>query len=213
MESTLAVPLSMAQIDAANRLHHQLRQWLTAEAALGVLRARFPEFSMEATLIKVVAINQLYGTQVWGVTRLAERITEFLDGREAQDIDDLVEQLAQITDRKLHSFASKFAHFFVDAERYPIYDEYAATMVGFHLGIRGKVTNTARRYEAFRQNLELLKWHAGISCSNAIFDHYLWLAGLYHKWRNNHDAKINLEVRAIFEHPTAEQVELLTHLG
>jgi hypothetical protein len=58
----LAVPLTMTQIEAANRLHGKLLQWQVTDRALYILQVNLPGFDIEATLLKVVTVNQLYGT-------------------------------------------------------------------------------------------------------------------------------------------------------
>src|SRR5690349_6766320 len=138
MKTELVVPLSMSQIDAANRLHRQLSQWQVTDDALRALKDRFPGFAIDATLLKVVAVNQLYGTNVYAVVRMAQHIAEVM--LEASHMDDagLVEELAALSGMKHTSFASKFAHFFIDVERFPIYDSYAVKMVAYHLGPQGQ---------------------------------------------------------------------------
>ncbi|GCE25173.1 hypothetical protein KDA_06570 [Dictyobacter alpinus] len=59
METALTVPLLKFQIDMANRLYQQLRQWKDIDQALEALHIRFPEFDVDATLFKVVAVNVL----------------------------------------------------------------------------------------------------------------------------------------------------------
>jgi hypothetical protein len=53
----LAVPLTMTQIEAANRLHGKLLQWQVTDRALYILQVNLPGFDIEATLLKVVAVN------------------------------------------------------------------------------------------------------------------------------------------------------------
>ena len=57
MVMDLEVPLSMSQIEAANRLHRQLSHWQVTDRALHSLHDRFPGFDIDATLLKVVAVN------------------------------------------------------------------------------------------------------------------------------------------------------------
>jgi hypothetical protein len=52
----------MTQIEAANRLHGKLLQWQVTDRALYILQVNLPGFDIEATLLKVVTVNQLYGT-------------------------------------------------------------------------------------------------------------------------------------------------------
>jgi hypothetical protein len=74
----LAIPLSISQVEAANRLHRQLPQWQVTDHALHALQVRFPEFDAESTLLKVVAVNQLYDTNVYAVIRMAHHIAEVM---------------------------------------------------------------------------------------------------------------------------------------
>lgn len=76
MEISLAVPLTMAQIEAANRLHGKLIQWQVTDRALHILQENLPGFDSEATLLKVVAVNQLYGTNVYAVVRMVRHVFE-----------------------------------------------------------------------------------------------------------------------------------------
>ena len=129
MEMDLAVPLSMSQIEAANRLHSKLLQWQITDRALHALHVNLPGFDIEATLLKVAAVNQLYGTNVYAVMRMAQHITKVMLTAGNMEDTDLVEKLASLPGRQHLSFASKFAHFFIDMERFPIYDSYAVKMV------------------------------------------------------------------------------------
>ena len=57
--------------------------------------------------------------------------------------------------RRYVSFASKFAHFFISQERFPIYDSYAERMLLLHLGASA-MRDPGRPYEAFTENLRVL---------------------------------------------------------
>jgi hypothetical protein len=96
MKKGLAVPLTMAQIEAANELHQGLPQWENTDDALHVLHNRFPEFDIKATPLKVAAVNQLYGTNVYAVDRMARHIVEVLSARDSLRDIDLVEELADV---------------------------------------------------------------------------------------------------------------------
>ena len=201
---SLAVPLSIAQIEAANRLHGKLLQWQVTDRALHILQENLPEFDIEATLLKVAAINQLYGTNVYAVVRMARHVTEVMRDVSGTEDADLVEQLASLAGRKHRSFASKFAHFFIDMERFPIFDSYAAKMVAYHLGSHGQVRDSTHPYKAFVENIHRLKRFAGLSYTTRELDRYLWLAGLYQGWCRNADSQINAEVAEMFKAPSSE---------
>lgn len=204
MKKDLAAPLSMEQIEVANRLHRKLHQWQVTDCALHTLQANLPEFDIEATLLKVAAINQLYGTNVYAVVRMAQHVTEVMLEASGMEDTDLVEQIASLAGRKHHSFASKFAHFFINMERFPIFASFALKMVAYHLGSQGQVRDSTHPYKAFVENIHRLKRFAGLSCTTKELDRYLWLAGLYQEWRRNPASPINAEVAKMFITPSSE---------
>ena len=202
MKKDLAIPLTILQIEAANELHLQLPQWKDTDDALRALYDRFPGFDVKATLLKVAAVNQLYGTNVYAVDRMARHIVDVLNAREGfDDIDFLVEELATLPRRKHISFASKFVHFFIDKERFPIYDSFAEDMVKFHLGRQGWIKDKEHPYRAFFQNLVKLKEQVCSQgpCTYEALDRYLWLTGLYKAHRTKANPKINREVEELFK--------------
>ncbi len=207
----LAVPLSQQQIEAAMRLQATLDQWSATDEALEALAKRFPDFDPPSTLLKTVAINALYGTNVYAHIRMARHVGDVLAKTDcAAAGPELVERLAalpkaegQKSDRRFHSFGSKFAHFFVSSDRFPIMDSYAAEMVRHHLGRNNYVVDWGRPYMAFVQNFQTLMSLASLKCGNREFDNYLWIAGQYRKWRRIPKAQINAELRALFENPLA----------
>lgn len=205
MVNKSAVPLAIPQIEAANELHLRLEQWRITDTALQELHVRFPGFDIEATLLKVVAVNQLYGTNVYAVDRMAKHIVEVMHADMPSDNVKLVEKLAALpalpakTQRNHISFASKLAHFFIDKERFPIFDSYAEDMVKFHLSGQEYVKNQKHPYPAFVQNLMLLRKHIQGSCSYEALDRYLWLSGLYRAYKTRATPKINREVEELFK--------------
>ena len=200
--SELAVPLDADRIELTGRLREHLPGWVDTDRALMDLAERFADFGRSAVLLKAVAINALYSTNVYAVARHVESTLAETDvGRAGPD---LVEQLARPTLRKprrFHAFAAKFAHFFIDAERFPILDSYAERMVELHLGRQNVHRDKAYRYVAFVRNFQALNRLAGWSGTTRTLDQFLWLAGQYREWQRNPSVEINAETKALFEHP------------
>ncbi|HUT59027.1 MAG TPA: hypothetical protein VNA25_14355 [Phycisphaerae bacterium] len=202
----MAVPLRRVHIGAANRCHKQLGQWQAIDRALDALAERFPEFDGDSVLLKATAINALYGTNVMAIWRMADHVRKVIAETDLPSAGpQLVERLAalpkaprQKKDRRHLSFASKFTHFFVDRDRFPMMDKYTAKMVRFHLGRRQIIRDPARPYSAFCENLKRLRSLAGLTCFTRELDHYLWLAGLYREWLGG-NTKVNVEVKDLFE--------------
>jgi len=197
------VPIRQEQIEAAARLAAGLTILAGAEGAFALLRRRCPDFSVEACLLKCAAIDDLYSTRVYAIARMAQHLAEVMRDP-PQEPAALVTAIASLPPSRHFSFASKIAHFFVDAERFPILDSYCEQMVKLHLG-RGGWKPESNRYEAFVVNLDRLRVLSGIRASYRELDRYLWLAGQYRAWRaKGDDARINTELRALFERPPSQ---------
>ena len=126
---------------------------------------------------------------------------------------DLPATEGQKRQRRHYSFASKFAHFFLDEERFPIMDSYALAMLKHHLGRRQYSDDATHRYGAFVHNFQQLKRLSGFTGSNRQLDRYLWLAGEYAAWKKKRKVAINVEVAALFAHPSGKIAALLDVLG
>lgn len=218
----LTVPLSNRQIEGANELQLILGEGSPTDRALYALKERFPGFGLDAVLLKVAAINQLYYTNVWAVTRMARHVVDVMNRPNASVRDHrLIEELAalpradgQRTNRNHLSFASKFAHFFIDAEKFPIYDTFAAKMLIHHLGLQAAVADPLHPYRTFLENFVNLKKSAELTCTTKELDSYLWLAGLFREWKKSGDkARINTEVFRLFNDSSKEVQMLLDDLG
>ena len=130
-----------SQIEAAGRLHHRTTQWESTDRAFELLRDRLPGFSREACILKAAAINDLYSTRVYAIWRMAEHLHQVMTDHPPEDPVELVTTIAALPSadgsgpERMHwSFASKIGHFFIDGDRYPIYDSYCRDMLALHLG-------------------------------------------------------------------------------
>jgi hypothetical protein len=207
----LRVPLYPEQVAAACRLHSNLAQWQASESALMELVRRFPEFCPEACLLKTAAVNALYATNVFAIVRMARHIERVLASTDIPSAGpELVERIAALPDkdggkpkRNHISFASKFAHFFIDPERFPLCDQYAAAMLQHHLRGMSRTTKDTGSYTRYAADFRLVRSLAGLTCTTRELDRYLWLAGLYRHWLRKPSAKINVEVASLFRNPPA----------
>jgi hypothetical protein len=205
----MPVPLSSGQIEAACRLHRELGIWRAADSALEALAQKFPGFKQEAVLLKVVTINALYYTNVYALTRMAGHVESVMAKVEpvssGPDLVDLIANLprtsSQKSPRKFLSFASKFAHFFIDSERFPILDSYSQMMIKLHLGRTANKINEDRPYAAYVANFQHLRQQAGWTGNARSLDRYLWVAGQFRSFLVNDKAQINSELRQLFEGP------------
>ncbi len=208
--SSDGVPLQPGQVEAACRLHSRLKQWQLSESALLQLHERVPGFDAEASLLKTVAVNAIYGTQVYATVRMAGWVEEVMKESPRLTGPELVEKIAALPkrddeekSRTFISFTAKFCHFFVDPERYPIYDEAARSALKLHLG-SAYDSNTKHPYIAFCDNLFKLRELSRLNLSMRELDHYLWLTGMYMRWlkqRDHSSPLVNDELLRLFIKP------------
>src|SRR5262245_6635162 len=72
------VPITNAQVEAAIHIRRQLPYWQVTDEALGILAKLLPGLTVPETLLKIAAINQLYGTNLYAVSRMAAHITAIM---------------------------------------------------------------------------------------------------------------------------------------
>jgi len=207
----LAVPLYKRQIVAAGKLRQNLQQWQKSDAALVALHKKIPGFTPEACLLKSVAVNAIYGTNVLAIVRVANHVKAVLSRHNlAQAGAELVIEIANAPSeegrppRRRTSFASKFCHFFVDAKRFPIYDDAARQVLKLHIGKRIK----AHDYKTFCSSINQLKKFVGGGCDTRMLDRYLWLTGMYMRWlrkRKKENPMVNAELLKLFKKPSKVQ--------
>ncbi len=201
----LQEPLSQAQVAAACRFHDKLPEWCRSEAAIAKLRKAIPGFSGEDCLLKVAAVNAIYGTNVLAIVRMAEHVTKMMASAIIRE-RPLVDEIAALPTKQgknpdyRTSFASKFCHFFLDAEKFPIYDEAAREAFELHLGTND-APEKAFRYQAFCERFDRLRSEAKLNCTTRELDRYLWLTGMYMKWQKEKEEdrpKVNAELLRVF---------------
>lgn len=215
----LVVTLSESQIESARCMSAFMPRWQLAEGSLVRLAEAMPGFDLHASLVKAVAVNSIFGTQVLATMRMAEWVHGLLgDGQTNEMGVGLVETMAALKPNKgdkrrvFTSFAAKFCHFFVDADRYPIYDDAARQALRLHLG-KAYCDDTQHPYGSFCRNFENLRSHAGVNANPRDLDRYLWLTGMYMRWqkerRNDSKSRVNEELRNHFNGPKPEVTALL----
>lgn len=171
-------------MDEAVRLfekHAQLNVWRQADEALNMLRDAMPGFSYEAVLIKAVTINSLYYTRVLAIQPVAGHLASVLSSDPPRPAGpELVESMAGDKPRRI-SFASKFAHFFLENDPYPIYDSYARRMIAKHTGVSEE--SLRKSYRVYVDTFKLLATRLEIYSDQRRLDRYLWIQGQYEEYK------------------------------
>lgn len=212
--------LTGSMVKAAGEIHDQLRQWMVSEVALGRLQEVLPGHSLEEALVKTATVNGLYGTNVYALVRMADHIARVMRDLQPKDrSEDLVERLSAIKalpgdrPRRHTSFASKYAHFFIDGGTFPIYDSLAIDMVRWHLPREDLHHDSGRPYIAFCENLRRLRVRYDLQQDHNSLDRYLGLAGQYRQWRKQGEGwRGNAELRLQFRTPSGATKALLKEL-
>jgi len=190
----LAMPLNQSQIKAAAEFWS--KGWETSE--FGLLKEAFPN-PQDAVSIKAIVLNALYGTNIISIGRVARCIERVLEAPHSSGpnlVEELVNEIRTVTRRNDYSFASKYAHFFVDSN-IPILDSYAEWMLGQHLG--KMQSKNPHRWGKFIEDIEMLKQAAHLICTSAELDSYLWVAGEYWWWIKHHHKEVNGDLVPYFE--------------
>ncbi|MCB9845139.1 MAG: hypothetical protein H6811_04020 [Phycisphaeraceae bacterium] len=210
--SAAPIQLRVDQIEAANRIHDRLVMWRAGRKAAATLATRVPGFAGEAVLLKVITTRSLFGGSVFSLAPMVRHVERVMGSTDVGQVGpELVERLAAVGQptarsrgRREYGFASKFAHAFVDPDRFPVMDPNAIRMLGMHLGARNRSVEEDNRYVEFVMNFRRLRALAGFSGPRRHLDRYLWVAGQVHEWRNRPKARINPELAALLSDPTPD---------
>lgn len=200
------VPLLPEQVEAVQVIYHSyVPLWRRTDDALTALRESMPGFDSSAILIKAAAVDNLYGTSVYHLGSVALRVEEALQGVAKDSVGpELVEEMAAVRLPggkiiRYRSFASKFAHFFIDHDRFPIHDSFAAKMLRAHLGNDAPAVDSGATYMRIEEAFRRLAGQVGLGSDTRQLDRYLWMIGQYRDWANHPRASINAELRSVFE--------------
>ena len=142
-------------------------------------------------MLKAVTINALFGTNVHEIWSVAKYLHEVLSNPSGLDGARLVDKLARFENKNFKSFASKYAHFFI--EPYgdcPILDKYVLKAMAVHLGDR-----PIRDYVEFFEWFKQLEYDA-LYCPDEV-DQYLWMAGMAQVWNGPDGKYLSKEVKAL----------------
>jgi hypothetical protein len=197
------IPVTPKRLAAAHRLFQAGPEWQAVEDCLDELRLGYPSNTdLRSVLLKASAVNGLYATNVYGIRAMANHVCAvFSSESDASDLE-LVSRIAELEvggrPRQFVSFASKYAHYFVDPERFCMLDYYAGQALVVHLGRRRlDQADWTADYPAFVLGVEDLRERDGISASNRELDRYLWLYGC---WREHLQGRLTgQELEATFQ--------------
>lgn len=200
-----SIRITRAKLKAADYLYRRMKGWVLIDSTLDHMRERDPSnLEIEVVDAKVLTINTLYRTRLLATRQMARHIVKQMQKTEHTDAG-LVEAISKIRFKekayRLISFASKYCHFFVDPERYSVFDSYNVRALKLHLGDRGyTIRALSTDYGVFLKSLERLVKRDSLEVSWRELDHYLYLWGL---WRDYVDPQKRRQIaegiRELFE--------------
>jgi len=164
--------------------HPILDEWKTASDILDEHKEKLDEskakkgkLDKDDLLPVCLILDGLYGTNIppGHIPVWVEQLVDFLGEKRNERPDpawikELIDE-KQAGLREERSFLFKFFHFFVDKEKFPIYDRYARKAAGVIL--RGK------RFPTYAARIEELAEHIEGDDKLRRLDRFLWVAGHY----------------------------------
>lgn len=206
-----------AQIDAAQRLYEKTEYWRLEDTILTELREKDPGLTdQQLTLIKATLVNSFYNA---GCSQGIENLTSWIVAQKPE-LPEQCRNIGSNDDKRIKLvqdiafygrpvdntdgcivFASKFAHFFLDANIFPIYDQYARMLVHFHIDTLKEGEQPGSKYGIFYKKFFQLKQQLEQRYSVKKLDCYLWLAGQYVAWKKGIRKPFYIASRVPFDDP------------
>lgn len=191
------------------------------DAILGKAKSAFAASDFADTLARVTLLDALYATKLMARSRMAEHIASLGDLNRWASDNCLVETIARLPpkhrwshegvvvesdvagerekQRCFKSFASKYAHIFVDDARFHILDDAAVRMIATHTSS----TLTAARawsYAEFNRRAEAVRIGSNLAADRSL-DRYLWVTGM--RYRHRAGGTANNELVSAFLDPSS----------
>jgi len=166
--------------------YRQKSEDVTTDEAISKLFQTFPRNSqLEEVLLKVVALNDLYNTNILATTLMAKHICGLnIDSQLEQKSPELVNAIALLKvgskTRRNYSFASKYCSWHM-LDAYPIYDSFVERLIWayqkFYPFTRFK-RGELQDYPRYKEIIEAFRNHYGLTqFSFKELDKFLWLYG------------------------------------
>jgi hypothetical protein len=158
---------------------------ITDKAITRLIRAFPHNHDLEDVLLKVVAINSLYATNIYAVIDVAKHICELqIDSALAQGSLELVDEIATVKVhgkiRRNYSFASKYCSWHAP-HIYPIYDSFVDRLLWAYQKQENFATfkrEELLRYVRYREILDKFREHYALKqFGYKDLDKFLWLYG------------------------------------
>ncbi len=212
-------PITQAQIETAGVLFGRLVIWGATNEVLAGLAKKHPTSSVADVSIKAKAVNNFYGTRVTAhkMERLVEQISAGLESPGGVADEEDVEWMGTYRDpasgdvvSRHFSFASKYAHFFIDRKRFFILDSLGQEVVKRHGA--GRIRGHEGRYVDFVKWLRvLIEDLPEEDQTPERVDYFYWLRGMF-DGEGELKREISLEAWLVLNRGDAETVGLVEQL-
>lgn len=204
------------QIAAGVALWDSIEGCISSEAALAGLCVDLPGSEFSVVLGKACALNVLYhaGVQPANMAALVNHMVGNVLSASPPATRETVVQIASAPLLPYHKvFASKFVYFFLDPQyNVPVIDRWAQRRLRWHKGLNPETPYDT--YEEFFDDAEdLYDALPPEARSWQKLDHYLWLAGMYAKWKTTPSGTgIASELLSLFKDSDPSTQNLLADL-
>ncbi len=218
MKQTAMVPVtktrSAAPVAAAARLWNRSDELVRCERTLFALQGCFPGFDPSSTLLKVAALSSIDVNRSIGAATMFEhvqRVVERIDRRRVgPEFVDLVAEPQRRHGRQTMrslTFASRFAHFFLDPDSFPMLDGWTERALANCIERSTDAPDASRYTRFYVDHARLASAFAPARPSDVC--RFLWLRGQYTAWKRNSRTPISRAVRALIESDPTQFEELL----
>jgi len=198
------VPLERKHIEAAERLWSRLDHFRRSDRALAALQGSLPGYDAESTLLKVLALHPIDTTQTHVGLPLARSIQAVLARTDPErcgpELVDALAAAARYHGKRAQGglgFASRFAHHFVDGERFPVLDAWSERALQELLGGELAGAPGESRYARFARNFAWVAGRLGLT-RRRLLGRWLWLSGQYSAWLANPRTAMHRSVHELF---------------
>jgi hypothetical protein len=212
MSVTTTIGIAPAAIAEALELWNRSEELVRGDRSLFALQGCFAGFDPPSTLLKLAALTSFDAGRARSLAPLFDHVQGVVERFDVERAGpELVDALAatpvapaRAPIREL-GFASRFAHYFIDKERFPILDGWTErALAGL---VDESLPSGGTRYGRFCVE------HARLSAACAParpseIGRCLWLAGQYSAWSRNRRTPIHRAARELFATEARELIAL-----
>ncbi|MBI4082742.1 MAG: hypothetical protein HY423_09040 [Candidatus Lambdaproteobacteria bacterium] len=214
--------LNLALIEYCVEVYRCQRNWRDADERLAEARAMlYDNCNLTHVFVRCSVIESLYFTnaRMHEMLEVARHVHECHRTIDIENMDEIaiVNRISKIGDGKPHliSFASKYAHFFIDSNKFPVFDSFACKyMVHLFGGNKSQYDSFYGHFVEDYRKLGKAAREQGLSTDSRGLDKFLWIGGMVleakrkeksAKRKEKATAEMNREFKALWDKAETKQ--------